>query len=138
MATDACEPQIIRALEKDGWAIRNRPYSIRIRTGESVLADFAVQRQIGTLVQQVIIFEVKCFANPNADLHEFYATLGQYLYYRTALELAKVYEPIYLAIPQQAYQRLMIRQVASAVLRDFGVKLIVVDVETEEITQWID
>lgn len=137
MALDNCEPQIIRALEKDGWTIRDKPFGIRVRAGEAVVADFSVERLDDEQFTQLIILEVKCFANPNADLHDFYVAIGQYLYYQNALMLAKIQEALYLAIPHAAYERLIKRQIVAATLQSSGVKLLVVDIELEEIVGWI-
>ena len=35
---DACEPQVLRALQKDKWAIVNKPFAIRTNT-HTVFAD---------------------------------------------------------------------------------------------------
>lgn len=42
-ALDACEPQMVRALEKDGWKIARKPYTIKTKL-RSVFADFSLRR----------------------------------------------------------------------------------------------
>lgn len=66
-ALDACEPQILRALQKDGWAIVTKPFAIRTNT-HTVYADCLLERKQNGQNEQVIILEVKCFSNPQADL----------------------------------------------------------------------
>lgn len=68
-ALDACEPQIIRAFEKDGWRILRKPFGIR--TGNRlVAADLNLERGANGTTEQLIVVEVKCFTNAELDLPE--------------------------------------------------------------------
>jgi hypothetical protein len=135
-ALDACEPQVIRALEKDGWQIVKKPYRI-ISPAHTVLADVMFQGIIDNEVRQVVILEVKCFTDPQNDLNEIYTAVGQYLYYRSALTLQPPTFPLYLALPLIAYERLLLDPVVQLTFQAIQMKLVVVDVEIEEIVQWI-
>lgn len=83
-ALDACEPQIIRALEKDGWQIVAKPYQIKIDR-RIVFADFSARHVNGDSEHFIVVMEVKCFTNPKTDLTELYTAIGQYQLYLTAL-----------------------------------------------------
>jgi len=135
-ALDQCEGEIIQALQKDGWEVSEKPYAIRI-VGRSIFADMSLKRIKGGEHEEIIIVEVKCFTNPSADLQELYTAIGQYHFYRIALTLKRSSLPLYLAIPHQAYQRLIKQPSISALFQSGGVKLVVVDIEQEEIVQWI-
>jgi hypothetical protein len=137
MAIDACEPQVIRALEKDGWQILAKPYVFRL-VGRNLFADMSLQRVKEGQIERAIILEVKCFTNPQADLSELYTAVGQYEAYRSALILEKDTTPIYLSIPLNAYERLIQEPIVPAIFQVAGIKLVVVDIETEEVVQWLN
>lgn len=46
MAIDKCEPQVIRALEKDRWLIYRKPFTLFAASGRFVLADLALSRMV--------------------------------------------------------------------------------------------
>ena len=79
-AQDACEPQIIRALEKAGWQMIARTVPIYLEHKRVVYADLSLQRER----QQIIVVEVKCFSEKRPLLDQFYHAVGQYLFYRNA------------------------------------------------------
>jgi hypothetical protein len=138
MATDVCEPQIIRALENDGWHLVRKP--LPIRTGERLLfADFTAQRVIGddAEIEEIVIVEVKCFTNPEYDLQELYTTVGQYHVYRAALAFNGLKLPLYLAVPLSAYERLIEDEVVSFLFESTAINLLIVDIEKEEIVRWL-
>lgn len=135
-AIDSCEPQIIRALEKQGWQVDQKPFVIRTEI-RYVLADFSIQKRVNGRFEQIVVVEVKCFTNPQTDLAEFYAAIGQYLFYRSAMRADGKEAPLFLAVPSQAYLRLQREQAVSLTLQNHNVKLIVVDLDREEVEQWI-
>ena len=62
-AIDRCEPQTVRALEKDGWLVTHQPFAILMDNlrGGYIFADLRLQKpQTG---QSAIVVEVKCFAS---------------------------------------------------------------------------
>lgn len=136
-ALDSCEPQIIRALEKEGWRIDLKPYPITTEA-RGVFADFSVQRTVANQTQTIVVVEVKCFANPKADLIELYTAVGQYLYYRVNLNREGKGDLLYLALPDHVFKRF---QKKPSFLDTFAaslIKLVIVDIEREVITQWQD
>lgn len=133
---DTCEPQIIRALEKENWVIQDKP--LVLRTGEhTALADFQAQRTLNGTGEQIVVIEAKCFTDPRKDLAEFYTAIGQYIFYREALIKNQSPLPLYLAMPDTAYKRLMNDSVMQTIIQQVSMKLLIVDIETEEIVQWI-
>ena len=65
-------------------------------------------------------------------------TLGQYVLYQSILDWNEEEIPLYLAIPEVAYQGLFQEPVGQAVIRKTQMKLMVVDVIAEEIITWIE
>jgi len=135
-AIDACEPQVLRALQKDHWVIISKPFAIRTNT-HTVYADCLLERQNNGHNEQAIILEVKCFSNPQTDLTEFYTAVGQYQFYRAAVVANQSTTPIYLAIPELALARLIKDNAIDIAIRQNGIKLVVIDLAKEEVVQWL-
>lgn len=109
-----------------------------IRTDRrSMLADLRAQRTLNGRSEQIIIVEVKCFTNPKFDLPELYTAIGQYEIYRAALRKGQSTPPLYLALPDTAYNRLMKDSAFRNALERAAIKMLIVDIETEEIVEWI-
>lgn len=83
------------------------------------------------------MFEVKCFTNPEVDLPEFYAAIGQYCYYRAVLSTRSHPLPLYLAIPNQAYMRLIDDPGIENTLQQVEVSVMLIDVVQEEVVKWL-
>lgn len=131
-AIDTCEPAIIRALEKDGWQLIKR--SVAIRLGHRyVIADFSMQKA----AQQLLIIEAKCFPDQQAELHDLYTAIGQYILYRNGLSLSNRPEVIYLAVPYDIYDRLFLLEPVQKAVNEIKIKIVVIDIQAEEITAWI-
>jgi hypothetical protein len=135
-AYDNCEPQIITALQKEGWRILNKPYVIR-GDQHNALADFNMQRGVNGRSEQIIVLEVKCFNNPKTDMQELYTAVGQYGFYQEALLREQIFHPLYLAVPLEAYKRLTQDANIKSLLIRFAIKLVVIDTDQEEVVQWI-
>jgi XisH protein len=136
-AIDGCEPQVVRALEKQGWAVSQQPVFLRVMTA-TYFADFQAKRGVNGNTQHLIIVEVKCFTNESTQQDELYRAIGQYLLYRSILKLKELVIPIYLAIPTVAFVTLFTQAEVKITVQDVGIKLIVVDLEKEEVAEWID
>ena len=132
-AIDRCEPQIVRALEKDGWAVIKRHMLIRLGGNRNAFADLQVRKGIN----QILIAEVKCFTASPLQLDEVYNAIGQYQVYRNALRLKHRDEPLYLAIPGYAHMRLAAQPSVWATIQEAMIKLIVVDLVQETIIRWL-
>lgn len=135
-ALDACEPQILRALQKDGWSIVTKPFAIRTNQ-HTVYADCLLERKQNGHNEQVIILEVKCFSNPQADLQEFYAAVGQYQFYRAAVAANQSKTAVFLAIPNDAYIRLTKDNAVKIAIRTGNIMLVVIDTVIEEVVEWL-
>lgn len=133
-AIDSCEPQVVRALEKEGWTVIKHHVLLRLGdTDDFVLADLRLQKD----AVHIVVVEVKCFAKRPFEFAEFYQAVGLYLFYRNAMRLNELMEPLYLAIPVAAYQWFSELDAIQATLQDAKINLIVVDLELEEVLRWI-
>jgi hypothetical protein len=78
-AFDSCHPQIVRALEKDGWNIALDQFLIRIDRSHRVYIDIEARHANS---QSVMVVEVKCFQDVESETTDLYTAIGQYLIYR--------------------------------------------------------
>jgi hypothetical protein len=134
-AVDHCQAQIKRALEKEGWVIDPRPYTLE--TEDSVVyIDLEAKRQTNGHTESILLAEVKCFSNPKKSMPDLYGALGQYLLYRKLLHRQGIYTPLYLAIPEEAHRRLF-KEAVMELMTEHRMNLVVVALETERIILWI-
>lgn len=136
-AIDQCEPAVINALQKAGWVVVDRPFSIQVDKPKRtyVYADLKLHHNSNN--QTVVIIEVKCFAVHDRLFNEFYAAIGQYVTYREALRLLPEQSPLYLVVPSNVYGTFFQMNVIQSVLTTLQIKLILVDVQLEEVVEWI-
>jgi hypothetical protein len=129
---DSCHWQVVHALEKDGWAVNAKPpLLIDQISAMMVRVDMYAERQ----TDGRIIVEVKCYPQQNKT-QELYISFGQYILYRAFLESQGVTSPLYLAIPKDIYEDTF-HHIIQKAIQDNGIKLIIVDIEMEVITEWI-
>lgn len=132
---DLCEPQVINALRKAGWSVQK---SLYLQGGRfKMLVDLVAQRSAIDATEQIIIVEVKCFSEASAYLDELYRAIGQYVMYRTALQLQNLQMPLYLSVPAKVYRDLFSDVIVAAVVQEVSIHLLVIDIDREEIMQWI-
>lgn len=109
---DACEPQIIRALEKAGWQIVEKPHHI-VFDERMVFADFSARHINEDHENFIVVIEVKCFTNPKQEY------------------------PLYIALPNAAYLRFIAEITLLRAFQITQIKLVIVDIEREEVLQWL-
>lgn len=127
-ALDQCHPQVIRALEKDGWEIVASPFTLTVHRDALLFVDVRAQRLENGESKVVLLVEVKCFPEGSSDTRELYIALGQYLIYRSILKQKELAATVYLAVPSDAFHN-VISRLGLAAIRDNQVKMVVVDVE---------
>ena len=67
---------------------------------------------------------------------EFHTALGQFINYRAALRREEPDRILYLAIPDLIYNSFFQRDFPASMLQENSVKLIIYDIELEQISQW--
>lgn len=136
MAKDVIHDAVKNALIKDGWTITADPYHLRYED-KSLIADLKAERVL--LVQreaEIIVVEVKSFLG-TSFMKELQTALGQYQMYVAFLDQLERNEPVYLAVSAIVFQEQFQSKAVQMILNRYQVKLIVVDDQREEITQWI-
>jgi len=133
MAKDIIHGQVKNALIKDGWIITHDPYRIEYGTQE-VQADLAIKRPDDEDVRVVI--EIKSFQG-RSFISEFEKASGQYRTYRRYMELNNLNHDLYLAASEDIYKSQLVRDEIQVLLEYNEIDLLIIDIEQEEVVQWI-
>lgn len=136
MAKDIIHDAVKNALINDGWRITHDPYPIKygnLRLSADMAADRSLAAEKGN---QKIVVEVKSFASRSA-IQDFKLALGQYNLYLGVLEAIFSERTLYLGIDNHTYQKLFVQKEIEYICKRFQVRLLVVDIDKEEVAIWI-
>ena len=134
-ARDIFHNVVKQALEKAGWRITHDPLSLQIG-GVEMYIDLGAEQLIAAEKDgEKIAVEIKSFVAVSA-IYEFHLAIGQYRNYQLALLQEDPERVLYLAVPEDAYDRLFTLQFVQDALRYNEVRYLVYDVQTEVIVQW--
>lgn len=137
MARDLFHNIVRTALKKDGWTITDDPLSIRCG-GVDIQIDLGLEKLLaaekGT---NKIAVEIKNFVSAS-KISEFHTALGQFINYRTALRLEDPTRVLYLAVPSAIYSDFFGLPFTQTVVDENCLKIIVYDLDREEIVEWIN
>lgn len=136
MARDRFHDVVKTALEKEGWQITADPYEVK--TGDvDFEIDLAAEQLIAaTRGNQKIAVEIKSFIS-SSNVSDFHTALGQFLNYRNALEIIDSERLLYLAVRLPIYDSFFQRRFIAATVQRYQLRLVVYNVEQEEIVQWL-
>jgi hypothetical protein len=136
-AKDIYHNAVKNALVKDGWTITADPYSIKYEDAE-LYADLAAEKPIAAEKQgQKIVVEIKSFVG-RSQMYDFHLALGQYMVYRKLIQLTAPEYTIYLAIDDIVYKEFFQRKSVQVITNENQLLLMVVEMDREEILQWIN
>lgn len=122
-------------IKKYGWTITHDPLLIRFEEDRAYI-DLGAERTIAAEKGELkIAVEVKSFIGVSR-LDDLEKAVGQYLLYRSWLSRSDAERVLYLAVSDAAQRRVFERKSARVLLEDYGIHLIVVNVESEEIVSW--
>ncbi len=137
MALDKIHSAVKNALIKDGWTITADPFEIRYKDLR-VYADLAAERPFtAERDNEKIVVEVKSFIG-SSSISEFEKALGQYNLYLSFLEETNPEYKLYLAISETAKEKFFDKLAIRHVIRRFSLPIIVVEIEKEKISEWIN
>jgi hypothetical protein len=135
-ALDACHPHVVNALVKDGWTVAPKPYTLKVERGHVLFIDIQAEREEDSGERVILLVEVKCFPEGSAATSELYVALGQYMVYQSLLKRQQIDAALYLAVPVNAYDDVISRLALEAI--DVNqVRIVIVDMDREVITQWL-
>lgn len=125
------------ALIKDGWTITDDPYVLKYRR-TTLYADLGAERVISAQRNnQKLVIEIKSFVGVS-KIQDLKEALGQLDIYSYLLEEIAPDRKLYLAISTNTYKNIFQQDIAQLILKKRKLPLIIVDLESEEITQWIN
>lgn len=135
-AQDSIHDAFVIALEKEGWTITRDP--LTIEHGDLYLfIDLGAERTItaerGT---ERIAVEIKSFPS-KSKVTDLQQAVGQFVVYRAVLRQVEPDRVLYLGVSQDVYTQVFVPPTGDLVRQDVGVRLVVVDVTTEEVVQWL-
>lgn len=136
MARDFYHKNVREALEKDGWLITHDPYPVKIDdVGYEI--DFAAEPLIAAEKDELkIAIEVKSFVGPST-INEFHKAVGQFNDYVVALEIADPNRVLFLAIPDEVWERFFLKPIIQKSLERIKAKILVFEPTQNIIIQWI-
>jgi hypothetical protein len=135
-AKDLYHDAVKNALIKDGWLIIADPYIIKYEDAE-LYADLAAEKPIAAERQgQKIVVEIKSFVG-KSQMYDFHNALGQYIVYRNLIQVSEPKYNLYLAIDDIVYLNFFQRPSVQLITRQNNLQLIIVDIQQEQIVQWI-
>ena len=134
---DVIHDAVKNALIKDGWQITADPYRIIFKDA-TLEADMRADKLfVATRENRSIVIEVKSFLRPSF-IHEFLSACGQYQAYVFLLQEKQQSETVYMAVSDEIYRHEFQSEAVQVLAKRFALRLLVVDIEHEEIWQWIE
>lgn len=135
-ARDTIHNAVKNALIKDGWTITHDPYRVAINKSYAYVDLGAEQFLTAERQNQKIAVEIKSLAG-RSPIYDLEQAVGQCVIYHAMIRRKEPGRMRYMAIPRLAYAALFLREPGNALIEDGIVQLIVVDIEQEEIVEWI-
>jgi len=124
------------ALQKDNWQITHDPYALQAGSFDLAI-DLGAEKIIAAdRGEQKIAVEIKSFLG-SSKISEMYVALGQFITYRIALHKQDLDRILYLAVPEDLYEKFFATPFIQDLIQQNQVYLITYDVEKEIISQWI-
>lgn len=135
-AKDTFHDIVKSALQKDGWVITNDPLYISFG-GVQMYIDLGAERLIAAEKEgEKIAVEIKSFLNTSA-IYDFHIAFGQFLNYRTVLREKERDRILYLAVNEETFNDFFLLPFPQLQIQEYQVKLIIYDVDNEEIVRWL-
>ncbi len=124
------------ALEKDGWQITHDPYKIEYKQ-LTLFADLGAEKLFAAEREgKRIVVEVKSFLHAS-HVQDLKLALGQYDLYRVYLKLTASERHLYLAVDDKIYADFFRREDIIVVIEELQLSLLIVNLDTEEVVEWI-
>jgi XisH protein len=134
-AKDKFHDIVKTALQKDGWIITDDPLYINFG-GVQMYVDLGAEKLIAAEKDgEKIAVEIKSFIGASA-ISDFHTAFGQFLNYRTVLREKDSGRVLYLAVNIETYNDFFMLPFTQLQINEYQLKIIIYDVDTEEIVRW--
>ncbi|MDE2820426.1 MAG: element excision factor XisH family protein [Chloroflexota bacterium] len=130
-ARDQFHDIVIRCLVKVGWTILREHYAVVVADNNDVIRRLFIDIAAQSPTAQIVLIEVKSLES---------SPTRQFLVYRTALDSLGNATPLYVAISDKDYERIIWQPLAQNVIRDMlaaPIPFVVFNPAEEEIVEWI-
>lgn len=135
VAKDRFHQVVKTALIKDGWNVTHDPLKIKVG-GVEMEIDLGAERLLAAeRGDEKIAVEVKSFLASASAISEFHTAPTQFINYRAALRREEPDRILYLAVPDLTYNSLFQLDFPASILQENTIKMIVYNIELEEILQ---
>ncbi|MEE3719007.1 XisH family protein [Tumidithrix elongata RA019] len=135
-ARDLYHDAVKSALIKDNWVILADPYRIKYKDVD-LYADLAAERSFAVEREgQKIVVEIKSFVGRSL-MTDFHLALGQYKVYQMLLQETAPEYDLYLAIDDITYNNFFRREGIEYLVRSSQIKIFVVNIDEQEVVQWL-
>ena len=135
-ARDIYHFAVKNALLADGWTITHDPLALKIGTRDLYI-DLGAERVLAAEKSAVkIAVEVKSFLGPSL-INELERALGQFILYADVLSEREPERTLYLAVPRSFVDLVLEEPVGELLLRKGRLRVVLFDLQREEIVQWI-
>jgi hypothetical protein len=131
-AKDKYHEAVAQALRKAGWTVISQ-YEL-IVGGRSLFIDIQATKND---LQIIILVEVKGFERMASPVSYLADSVGQYVLYRAILEDGGSEIPLYMAVPEAAYEGILSEPIGQIAIERLKIKLLIFDPFKEEIVRWI-
>jgi len=136
MAQDFIHNAVKNAIIKDGWIITDDPLKL-VYEELRLFADLGAERTFAaSRGTEKIAVEIKSFRR-RSSVDEFEDALGQYNIYRDVLTETEPERHLFLAIDRDIFSDFFQGKGIQFILRKQKVSLLIIDIENEEILEWI-
>ena len=136
MAKDRYHFIVKEALINEGWKITHDPFPLRDWDPDWEI-DLGAEKVFGAEKDnQKIAVEVKSFLE-TSFAYEFHKTLGQYLNYLASLSQLEKERTLYLAVPLNVWETDFQRKGIQFSIKTYNIKIIVYNIISKKIEQWI-
>lgn len=135
-ARDTFHNLVKHALQQDGWTITHDPYPLSADSFDLAI-DLGAEKVIAAQRNETkIAVEIKTFAGPS-KITEFYSAMGQFIAYRTALQNQDPDRLLYLAVPDNLYDKFFATPFLQQLIQQNQIYLLTYDINQETLNQWI-
>jgi hypothetical protein len=135
-AKDIFHEQVKVALEKEAWTTTDDPLYLRLGRDKAQV-DFGAEKLLTAQKgQRKIAVEVKSFVGAS-EVHDLHEALGQYLVYQTMLERTESDRKLYLAVSEEVFERIFMRDLGAALIESHNLSMLIFDDQAQVIIRWI-
>ena len=135
-ARDKVHDIVKNALIKDGWTITDDPLTLKFGNTE-LYVDLGAEKVLAAEKEgQKIAVEIKSFLGKSI-IAETQDAIGQFIMYREVLSDYESDRTLFLAISEDVLENDFSEALKNLVIERLKIKILVFNIETEEITKWL-